>query len=306
VKQEIKNGLFRTSAVTMILGAITSLFVFRAVAFAKEVTLTLQDAPLTIAKGNSVTKKINGIPAGTPGSISLQIKWHAMTLVPNTFEKLKIEILHGSNVVLTKQCYSIHADKEPKCYLFPLTSNDEVEFKRSGDWKIRATNNSNNDVNGFNIKKEGTDLNPFVPGFVSTFEANCSVRYLGISGAPVNIAPRSTVERELFGMIFGAGEMHLKAKWHIGVITPNVFDQLKVEVIYDGTVLATDYGYSIHSNEANKLDLKLNSNGGDVFKWKLRITNDTGLQVNGFDIEKGNDSNPFVPSFRSTFKPSCN
>jgi hypothetical protein len=129
---------------------------------------------------------------------------------------------------------------------------------------------------------------------------------LGISGAPFNIAPHSTVEGELFGTTNSPGELHIRAKWHIAVLTPKVFDRLKVEILYDGNVLATDYGYSIHSNEANKLDIKLNSNGGDVFKWKLRITNDTGPQVNGFNIEKGDDANPFVPSFRSTFKPSCN
>jgi hypothetical protein len=275
-------------------------------AFARKITLTLEDAPLTIRKGDSVTKKINGIPTGTPGNIDLEVKWHAMTLVPNVFEKLKIEVLHGSHVVVTKNCYSIHADKEPKCYLFPLTSNDDTEFKKSGDWKIRATNNSTNDVNGFNIQKEGTDLNPSVPGFVSTFEANCSVRYLGIVGAPFNISPHSTVEGELFGTTNSPGELHIRAKWHIAVLTPNVFDRLKVEVLYEGQVLATHYGYSIHSNEANKIDFKLNTDYRDPLKWKLRITNDTGLQVNGFDIEKGDDGNPFVPSFRSTFKPTCN
>jgi len=273
------------------------------VASANEVTLTLTDGPLTINKNQTVTKKIAGIPTGTPGSIDLKVKWHAMTLIPNVFEKLKIEVLHGTNVVVTSRCYSIHADKTPKCYLFPMTSSDTVEFTRTGEWKLRVTNESNNDVNGFNIQKEGTDLNPNVPGFVSTFEANCSLRDLGISGAPVDLPPHTSAERELFGPTYGAGAFLIRAKWHTDVITPNVFERLKVELLYNGSVVATAYGYSIHSNEKDKLDLRYSSTGGDVFKWKLRITNDAGLKVNGFDVEKGGDLNPFVPAFKSTFEP---
>ncbi len=296
----------RTSMASLTVFA--SLLVCCGVALANEVTLTLESAPLTITKGSSVTKKIYGIANGTPGAIRLKIKWHAMTLVPNTFEKLKIEVLHGSNVVLTKQCYSIHSDKEPKCDLLPLLSTDQVEFKKPGDWKIKATNISNNDVNGFNIQKEATDLNPFVPGFTSTFEANCSVRYLQISevGYTVDVAPHSSAESYLIGMTDQAGQIHIRAKWHTAVITPNVFERLKVELLSNGSVVATAFGYSIHDKEeSNKLDLKFDHRGGYV-EWKLRITNDSGLQINGFDIEKGGDLNPFVPSFRSTFKPTCN
>ena len=101
--------------------------------------------------------------------------------------------------------------------------------------------------------------------------------------------------------------MHIRGKWHTAVATPNVFERLKVELLYNGSVVATAYGYSIHDKEeTNKLDLRFNYGGGDVFNWKLRITNDTGLQINSFDIEKDGDLNPFVPAFRSTFQPTCN
>ena len=109
---------FIQTSVRTSLAVLTSMLICCGVTFAKEITLTLESAPLTIKKGSSVTKKIYGIANGTPGSVSLQIKWHAETLAPNTFEKLKIEVLHGSNVVVTKECYSIHANKDPKSVPF--------------------------------------------------------------------------------------------------------------------------------------------------------------------------------------------
>jgi hypothetical protein len=283
------------------------LWVLGGAALAEEINLTLQDAPLTVIKGSTVTRKINGIPQNTPGIIKLRIKWHAMTLVPNTFNKLRIELLHGTRVLETRECYSVHSDKDPKCYVWK--SVDQTEANASGDWKLRVTNNSNYDVNGFNILKELTDLNPAVMlAFVeSVFEPDCSTRYLSMQqGGDVDIAPYSTVERELYGVRQAAGELRIRAKWHTGVITPNVFRALTVELLRNGAVVRSDYGYSIHSDQTDKLDIRINNAANQERGWKLRISNRTGLQINDFDIEKGGDLNPFVPSFRSTYKPSCN
>ncbi|MCA1626321.1 MAG: hypothetical protein LC778_21540, partial [Acidobacteria bacterium] len=289
-------------------------YIFTGTVLAEKINLTLQDAPLTILKGGTATKKINGIPNNTPGFIGLDIKWHAMTFVPNVFNKLKIELLHGTRVLLTKECYSKHSDKEPKCYL--PKSVDQTEADAAGNWKLRVTNNSNEDVNGFNIVKEITDLNPFVTNIVSTFEPDCSIRYLTLQGGgKVEIAPHSTVERDLFGVLSRAGEVHIRAKWHTDTLGPNVFRALRVEVLRNGTVVKTDYGYSIHSDESDKLDIKFNVSANQSGNWKLKITNDGSFKLIGFDIEKGSeinpilsktDLNPFVPQFRSTFKPSCN
>jgi hypothetical protein len=287
------------------------LWVFSGVALAQGINLTLQDGPLTILKGNSVTKRINGIPQNTPGLIHLRIKWHAMTFIPNTFNKLKIELLHGSRVLDTNECYSVHADKNPllECYVSePVT---QAEADASGDWKLRVTNNSDHDVNGFNILKEATDLNPAVTSIVSTFESDCSTRYLSMPSGEVDLAPYSTAERRFFGITNQAGELRVKAKWHVAVVLPNVFNRLKIEVLDpNDNVVKTSYCYSIHSDQRNKCDIRHNVGAGQLGNvnkgWRLRISNEEASKVNNFGIEKGNDLNPFVPSFRSTYKPSCN
>lgn len=65
------------------------LCIFFSSASAQKISLTLQNAPLTILKNSSTTRKINSIPSGIPGTIELRIKWHVMTFIPNTFNKLK-------------------------------------------------------------------------------------------------------------------------------------------------------------------------------------------------------------------------
>jgi hypothetical protein len=287
--------------------AFAVLCVFSGVASAGNINLTLQDAPLTILKDRTVTKKINGIPNYTPGLIALFVKWHAMTFIPNTFNKLKIELLHGSNVLLTKECYSVHSDKDPKCYVSKTVAQAEADA--SGDWKLRVTNNSDHDVNGFNILKELTDLNPTVTSNVSYFDPDCDTSYLSMqSGGTLDIGKYSTVERQIFGFTSQAGVLRIKAKWHTATITPNVFWNLKIELLdSNANVLKTSYCYSIHSDQRNKCDIIYNLSAGQPGRQlKLRITNDSPPQLNDFDIEKGNDPNPFVPSFRSTFTPSCN
>ncbi len=290
----------------MVLSVMAVLGVFDETALAGKTKLTLQDAPLTILKDTTTTKKINGIANNTPGRIDIRIKWHVMTFIPNVFNKLKIELMHGSRVLLTDQCYSKHSDKEPKCYLFKTV--DQTEANASGDWKLRVTNNTVHDVNGFNIEKEVTDLNPTVMFVDSTFEPDCTARGLTLQGGgSTHIAGYSSVERELYGIENRGGEVHIRAKWHTDVITPNVFNRLKVEVLRSGSLIQADYGYSIHSNEKDKLSIKFTVSANQTGVWKLRITNgESSLNIKEFNIEKGFDSSPFVPQFKSTFKPACN
>ncbi|MCA1626320.1 MAG: hypothetical protein LC778_21535, partial [Acidobacteria bacterium] len=51
--------------------------------------LTLQNAPLTIAKTNNMTQTINNVPSKLAGVFEFKIKWHAKALIPNTFNQLK-------------------------------------------------------------------------------------------------------------------------------------------------------------------------------------------------------------------------
>lgn len=291
----ILGSVARTTLAIAILSAAAT------TALAQKIKLTLQDAPLTILKDNTATKKINGIPNHTPGSIKLDIKWHAMTFIPNTFNKLKIELLHGSNVLHTDNCYSVHAVSPPRCGLLKIVNQAEADA--SGDWKLRVTNNSDYDVNGFNILKELTDLNPMVRNVESFFEPDCSIRTLSL--AETDIAG-ATVTRTLAGIPNLPGELHLRAKWHVDALVP-FFNPLSITLLRDGQVVTARNAYSIHSDQKDKFEIKINvtPNSNGLSSWELRITNQY-LKVKDFGIEKGSDSNPFVPQFKSTFKPSCN
>jgi len=290
--------------------AVLGLFAFATPnnALASRINLTLQGAPVTVLKQNVVTKRINGIPTNTVGRIQLDIKWHAMTLVPMVFNKLKVELLHGSNVLLTKECYSVHSPNTPRCEL--IAGVEQAEASASGDWKLRITNNSDHDANGFNILKEATDLNPAVIAMIvpmeSYFEADCSARSLRLIGpTPVAIGPGATTEIPF--PINAAGEIHIKAKWHTDTIIPNVFKPLKVDVLFNGAVIRSDFGYSIHADaKLSKVDIRLNASANQLGSWRLRVTNNNETRITGFDVEKGNDANPFVPNFKSTLTPSCN
>jgi hypothetical protein len=269
----------------------------------------LQDAPLIILKDSSVTKKIDGIPR-VAGSISLKIKWHVLSFIPNNFNKLKVELLHGSRVLVTKECYSMHSDKSPKCSISKAI--DEAEAEAAGDYKLRVTNNNTDDINGFNIVKEVTDINPAVAGIESTFERDCNIDYPFMSG-DLSVSANSTAEKGFFRGSgrngTGGGELHIKAKWHGFSLNPSVssFYPLKVEVLHNDVIVKSAEGFSIHSTEkgkTNKIDIKINvtDSGGT---WKLRVINSSSSDITGFNIEKGGDLNPLVPNFRSTFNP-CN
>lgn len=102
--------------------------------------------------------------------------------------------------------------------------------------------------------------------------------------------------------------MRIRAKWHTEALTPQ-FHPLKVEVLHNGSVVKTDEGYSIHSDQKGKLDkidIRINVGANQAGGWKLRITNNGIMDIKDFDIEKGSDLNPFVPSFKSTYTPTCN
>jgi len=260
MSREISSGyLINTTKTIFVILAALCVFTGAAAA-ADKVKLTLQDAPLIILKDSSVTKKINGIP-NVAGSISLKIKWHVLSFIPNTFNKLKVELLHGSRVLATKECYSVHSEKTPKCTV--TKAIDDTEANASGDYKLRVTNNNNDDVNGFNILKEITDINPMVTNIESTFERDCNIEYPSLRGNNITITGLSTVEIKLHipGLTKEGGELHIKAKWHgFMYFAPNItsFYPLKVEVLYNGSVVKSDAGYSIHANEkgmTNKIDM---------------------------------------------------
>jgi hypothetical protein len=105
--------------------------------------------------------------------------------------------------------------------------------------------------------------------------------------------------------------MVLKMKWHAVNIIPNTFNRLNIEVFdTKGNRLSALSGsfFSLHSNQTPKYDRTFQiteANLGGNQPWKIKVTNNTAFEVISFNIEKGSDINPMVPSFRSTYKAKC-
>ena len=132
------------------------------------VTLDMEGSTLTLTKGSTQERRLYGIGA-SDGEVQLRMKWHAVNLIPNTFNPLKIEVMNGSTIVASSNCYSNHASgsRSPICnFKFQSAS------RPTSGWKLRVTNNANDDAKEFNIRKEG-DPNPFVTDFSSSFVPAC-------------------------------------------------------------------------------------------------------------------------------------
>ncbi len=303
-----KNQLFNTAKRTL-LAAAAVLIAFTGITFADNINLDMEGSTATVPKGNTVSRKVYGIPK-IGGTLKLRVKWHAVNIIPNTFNPLKLEVLHGSTVLTSKNiCYSTHSNKTPKCDLNLNVSQTEAE--KTGNWTVRVTNNSNDEVLAFNIEK-GSDANPFVPNFKSVYTPNCpNTVNLDMEGASTaTITKGGVVNRKLFGIGNAAGVLTMKAKWHAVNIIPNTFNALKIDLLKpNGQVAKTGTYYSVHSNKSPKFDFTYNISDADAAlsgNWSLKITNNSGFEVIGFNIVKeSGDINPLVPSFKSTYKANC-
>ncbi len=278
-------------------------------AYADVINLDMEGSTATIPKGNTVTRKIFGIPK-FGGTLRLRYKWHAVNIIPNTFNPLKVVVQKGTNTLSTKTtCYSTHSNKTPKC---DVTLNvTQAVANATGDWRIVITNNSGDEVISFNIEK-GSDINPAVPAFKSTYTPNCpGTVNLDMEGADTaTVTKGGVVTRKLFGIAKSPGTLTLKAKWHSLNPIPNTFNQLKIELLRpNGTVAKTGNYFSFHSNKTPKYSLTHNITAAEAAQsgsWSLRITNNSANEIISFNIEKGSDFNPAVPAFKSTYKATCN
>lgn len=305
----MKNNKFYNAAKRTIFTMVAGLAIFTGAAFADDIKLDMEGTTATVPKGNTITRKIYGIP-NYGGTLKLKFKWHAVTLIPNTFNPLKVVVKHGAATISSKTaCYSTHSNKSPKCDVTLNVSRQEAE--RSGSWTIVVTNNSNDEVIGFNIEKSG-DINPLVPNFKSVYTPNCpDTVNLDLEGAgTTTITKGGTVTRKIFGIGNTAGVLRLKAKWHALALVPNTFNGLKIELLRpNGTVAKTGTYFSFHSNKSAKFDIAFNVSQADAQlagNWSLRITNNSNFEVIGFNIVRESaEVNPLVPRFFSTFKANC-
>lgn len=295
-----KAGLF---VMTMILG------LFAGAAFADDIRINMQGSTATIPKGNTIGRNLYNIPPGIPGQIRLRLKWHAVNVIP-TFNTLQVRLRHGSRTLVSRTCYSQHADKTPKCTINYTVS--QTEANRSGTWNLRVTNNSGFEVFGFDVEK-GSDINPFVPNFRSVYRPNCpSTVNLDMEGTTLTLTKGSTQIRRLYRIGSAAGRLRLRAKWHAVNILPT-YNRLRIELLKpNGVVARSGNYYSIHAprDKTPKFSIIYDMSAADAAlpgQWKLRITNNSGYEVMGFNIEKeSGELNPLVPNFRSTYKATCN
>ncbi len=305
----MKTNKFYNAAKRTFFSMVAVLTIFTGMALADDIKLDMEGTTATVPKGNTITRKIYGIP-NYGGALKLRFKWHAVTLIPNTFNALKVVVKHGATTISSKSaCYSTHSNRSPKCDVNLNVSEQEAE--RSGNWTIVVTNNSNDEVIGFNIEKSG-DINPLIPNFKSVYTPNCpDTINLDLEGAgTTTITKGGTVTRKIFGIGRTAGTLRLRAKWHALALIPNTFNGLKIELLKpNGTVAKTGTYFSFHSNKSPKFDLAFNISQADAQmpgNWSLRITNNSNFEVIGFNIMRESaEVNPLVPGFVSTFKANC-
>ncbi len=135
--------------------------------------IDMQGSTLTIPMGNTITKTLSRI-GRNKGVILLRAKWHALNIpILQPYNRLKVQLLKpNGQIARTKTAYGYNAgSKSPKMAIrYNVTSADAA---LPGRWKIRVQNNSNYEVLGFDIEK-GSDNNPMVPNFRSTYKANCN------------------------------------------------------------------------------------------------------------------------------------
>jgi hypothetical protein len=118
-------------------------------------------------------------------------------------------------------------------------------------------------------------------------------------------------------LIAGTGTFRIKAKWHTDPLDLNPlhfgkFFKTRVELLKpNGTVAASEEGFSQHASTTPKVDFTYTATGADAAMtgaWRIRVNNLAGnARIVGFDIEKGlvDPLAPTLPSFNSTFVPQC-
>lgn len=285
--------------------------------FADTKDLYLQEGGFDIASGGTIQRIIAGT-SGFTGTMRLKAAFHVDAGF-HEFAQLRLELLKvkvnssETRSVYTTSCYSIHApsDKSPKCDAAITINNATADFP--GTYVLKVTNNSGLRIKEFNIKKVG--LNPLVPDFKSTFTENCpSSVNLDMEGSTFALDKDSSATRDLLGVSRKEGVIKLQAKWHTATLIPNVFVKLKVELLRpNGTVADSATSYSTHAPSdkqpsfRNSMHYEMTqADAGMTGTWRIRVTNNSNERIEGFNIEKGSDSNPFVRDFKSTYKANCN
>lgn len=272
--------------------------------------LFIEGGKFSIDSGGTIERFLSGM-TGHPGTIRFKAGFHVDSGL-GEFERLRIEIKKGSETVYSGSCFSIHApsDRTPKCNLTINVSSAVASIQ--SNYVIKVNNNSGKRIKDFAIRKLGFD--PLLPDFQSTFTPDCpnSIN-LDMEGTTLSLDKGDAATRDISGVQRKEGLILLKAKWHTATIIPNVFVKLKIELLRpDGSVAKSGSFYSAHAPSDKSPNLRIamsynmtQTDAGLQGKWKIKVTNNSNEKIEGFNIEKGGDGNPFVSAFNSTYKEDC-
>ncbi len=130
-------------------------------------------------------------------------------------------------------------------------------------------------------------------------------RRIDMQGSAAAIPRGQTITRSLYRIpTRTAGQIRLRLKWHVVNPIP-IFTRLTVRLRHGNRILRTSNCYSYHSNKNPKCILYYTVSQAEARRsgpWNIKITNNSGFMVMGFDVEKGSDVLPAVPNFRSVFR----
>lgn len=141
--------------------------------------------------------------------------------------------------------------------------------------------------------------------------ANADVIQISLDGGEVDIQNGDSVVKEVNGISSSRtfGTIVIKAKWHSDTLIPGDFRKMRVDLINPkGAFVAGETGFSQHSpsDKSPKVNFQYSIKETDARaggNWKIKITNNSGVNIKDFNIRKGSDF--LAPNFVSELSFSC-
>lgn len=121
-------------------------------------SISVEGGLISINKGNSVTKNIGGSGGLEQGTVVVTATWlHAIGPVPGPLPvRLKFELINPSGTVVATDSGYSNAEINPCCSGNKMKITFQVATCISGQWKIRITNNTNDDTMNIDPKVRHT------------------------------------------------------------------------------------------------------------------------------------------------------
>lgn len=314
IKRELENKTSKKLAkkilITLICLLTINAFTDDAYSLSSDFKISIAGGNLVVPKNRSVQRRLYGNDTSYSGILLLRIAWVTenppeqllQTKTPQ-FRKLEFQLKKGATTIKTMDCFSHLSPSKftPKCvYSIPVSKSIA---QAAGNWSLKISNKSDRAAAMFVMAG-------------SVFKVNCpAATSIGISGGKFSIpyGGQTRVKKLLLsGNSTGIkhGRIRLRAKWHVDRVIPT-FNKLKIELLKpNGQVAKTGNYYSYHVKDRSPIfDITYDVSKNDGMlqgDWKLRVTNYSGFNVVGFNIEKGSSEiSPLVPHFTSTFKAFC-